>query len=71
MQRATQTSARKAALNWMPQEQDSRNFGSASEGDINLVKFVPAIAYHLCLVLPEGITQPGARFLADLCTVAM
>ena len=35
------------------------------------MKFVPAAPYRFCLALLEGITQPGARFLADLCTFAM
>ena len=33
-----------------------------------MVNFVPAVAYHLCLNLPAGFTQPGAFSLADLCT---
>ena len=33
-----------------------------------LVNFVPAVAYHFCLNLPEKFSQPGAHFLAQPCT---
>ena len=32
-----------------------------------LVKFVPAVAYHFCLKLPEKFTQPVYHFLAHHC----
>ena len=34
-----------------------------------LVNFVPAVAYHFCLALPAAFTQPGARLLAEPCSV--
>ena len=32
------------------------------------MNFVPALAYHFCLSLPAGFTQPGAHLLAEPCT---
>ena len=34
-----------------------------------LVNFVTAVAYHFCLNLPRAFWQPGARGLADPCSV--
>ena len=34
------------------------------------VNFVPAVAHHFCLNLPEVFSQPGAHFLAQPCTCA-
>ena len=42
--------------------------GSAKRLRPGLVNFVTAVAYHLCLVLPAGFTQPGQSLLADPCT---
>ena len=33
----------------------------------SLVNFVPALAYHFCLALPEAFTQPGDPLLAEPC----
>ena len=33
-----------------------------------LVNFVPAVAYHFCLNLPEKLSQPGNGILAQPCT---
>ena len=33
-----------------------------------LVKFVPAVAYHLCLNLPEKFSQPRTKNFSQLCT---
>ena len=41
---------------------------SAKRWTPGLVNFVPAVAYHFCLALPEAFTQPGTRLLADPCT---
>ena len=35
-----------------------------------MVNFVTAVAYHVCLALPAAFTQPGARLLAEPCTVS-
>ena len=32
-----------------------------------LVNFVPAVAYHFCLILPENFSQPGNGILAQPC----
>ena len=32
-----------------------------------LVNFVPALAYHFCLILPAGFTKPGRILLAEPC----
>ena len=32
-----------------------------------LVKFFPAVAYHLCLALPAAFTQHGEHLLAEPC----
>ena len=34
----------------------------------SLVNFVPALAYHFCLAMHEGFTQPGKHLLAEPCT---
>ena len=33
----------------------------------SLVNFVPALAYHFCLNLPEKFSQPGAHVLSQPC----
>ena len=33
-----------------------------------LVKFVPAVAYLICLNLPAAFSQPGARHIGEPCT---
>ena len=33
-----------------------------------LVNFVPALAYHFCLNLPEAFMKPGRSLFADPCT---
>ena len=42
--------------------------GSAKRLRPGLVNFVTAVAYHLCLALPAGFTQPGRSLFADPCT---
>ena len=37
--------------------------GLAKRQSSGLVNFVPALAYHFCMVLPEVFTQPGAHLL--------
>ena len=34
---------------------------------LDLVNFVPALAYHFCLNLPAAFTQPGARLMVEPC----
>ena len=41
--------------------------GSANPRAPGLVNFVPAVAYHFCLNLPEKFSQPGVHGLADPC----
>ena len=41
--------------------------GLAKRWSPGLVNFVPALAYHFCLVLPAAFTQPGAHLLAEPC----
>ena len=41
--------------------------GSAKRLRPGLVNFVTAVAYHLCLALPAGFTQPGRSLFADPC----
>ena len=43
--------------------------GSANPQTPGLVNFVPDVAYHFCLNLPETFSQPGVRQLADPCKV--
>ena len=38
--------------------------------EFGLVKFIPAVAYRFCPTLPAAFTQPGARLLAEPCTLA-
>ena len=33
------------------------------------MNFVPAVAYHLCLILPAAFTQPRDHVLAEPCSV--
>ena len=35
-----------------------------------LVNFVPAVAYHFCLILSEKFSQPGNGILAQTCSSA-
>ena len=42
--------------------------GLANEWPPGLVNFVPAVAYHICLNLPQIVSQPGGLFLAQVCT---
>ena len=44
-----------------------QNRGSAKRLRPSLVNFVPAVACHLCLILPGAFTQPGQSILADPC----
>ena len=41
----------------------------AKKRSLGLVKFVAAVAYHFCLVLPAAFTQPGDHLLAKPCTI--
>ena len=42
---------------------------SAKIGALGLVKFIAAVAYHICSSLPVALTQPVASTLADPCIV--
>ena len=39
--------------------------GPAKERSPGLVRFVPALAYHICLALPAAFTHPGDHLLAN------
>ena len=41
--------------------------GTAKRRAPRLVNFVPDLTYHICLSLPAGFTQHGARLLAKPC----
>ena len=41
--------------------------GSAKRRTPDLVNFVPAVAYHICLALSAAFTQPGNHLLAEPC----
>ena len=41
----------------------------AKEGAPGWVKFIPAVAYHLCLNLAVQFSKPGAHVLAQPCTI--
>ena len=59
---------------WFTQEsarvfdsQPDMRYGTCSELDLianPTFEIVPALAYHICLALPEAFTQPGPRLLA-------
>ena len=43
--------------------------GSAKRWFPDLVNFVIALAYHICLALPAAFRQPGNHLLAEPCTL--
>ena len=43
------------------------SLGLAKKQTLNLVNFVPALAYHFCQALPAAVTQPGDRLSAEPC----
>ena len=45
--------------------------GRAKKWSPDLVSFVAAVAYHLCLDLPAAFTQHGDHFLADPCATGL
>ena len=47
----------------------SINGWRAKKWSLGLVNFVPSVAYHFCLSLPEKLSQPRDHFLAKLCTL--
>ena len=42
--------------------------GSSKRRSPGLMNFVPAVAYHPCLILPAAFTQPGDHLLAEPCS---